>query len=96
VSNGSILGHEYFGTSIEVGAQAKHSICDKLIVPFILGCRDYPARHLAASNTCESAIVLSFGAQGVYAKFAAVSLDHNLVYVPETMSPRLRQVWAVA
>ena len=89
VENGSILGHEYCGTVVEAGAQAKYKIGDKLIAPFILGCGSCPACDVGASNTCESAIVPGFGAQGAYAEFVAVPRDHNLVYLPETMSPAL-------
>ncbi len=89
VTNGSILGHEYCGTVVEVGAQAKYKVGDKLIAPFILGCGDCPACQMGASNTCESAIVPGFGAPGAYAEFVAVPFDHNLVYLPETMSPAL-------
>lgn len=89
VTNGSILGHEYCGTVVEAGAQAKHKIGDRLIAPFILGCGDCPACQTGASNTCESAIVPGFGAPGAYAEFVAVPFDHNLVHLPEGMSPSL-------
>ncbi len=61
VINGSIMGHEYCGTVVEAGAQAKHKVGDKLIAPFILGCGDCPACQVGASNTCESAVVPGFG-----------------------------------
>lgn len=89
VINGSIMGHEYCGTVVEAGAQAKHKVGDKLIAPFILGCGDCPACQVGASNTCESAVVPGFGAPGAYAEFVAVPFDHNLVHLPETMSPAL-------
>lgn len=89
VSNGSILGHEYCGTVVAAGAQAKHKVGDRLIAPFILGCGDCPACQTGASNTCESAIVPGFGAPGAYAEYVAVPFDHNLVHLPEAMSPAL-------
>ncbi|MEL6888451.1 MAG: zinc-dependent alcohol dehydrogenase family protein [Pseudomonadota bacterium] len=89
VSNGSILGHEYCGTVVEVGAQSRHAVGDRLIAPFILGCGDCPACRTGTSNTCESAIVPGFGTPGAYAEFVAVPFDHNLVHLPETMSPAL-------
>ncbi len=89
VTNGSILGHEYCGTVVEAGAQAKYSVGDKLIAPFILGCGDCPACQTGHSNTCESAIVPGFGAPGAYAEYVAVPFDHNLVHLPETMSEAL-------
>ncbi|NOD36444.1 MULTISPECIES: zinc-binding dehydrogenase [unclassified Ruegeria] len=89
VTSGSILGHEYCGTVVEAGAQAKHKIGDKLIAPFILGCGDCLACQTGHSNTCESAIVPGFGAPGAYAEFVAVPFDHNLVHLPETMPDAL-------
>ena len=89
VVNGSIMGHEYCGTVVEAGAQAKHSVGDKLIAPFILGCGDCPACQTGTSNSCESAIVPGFGASGAYAEYVAVPLDHNLVYLPDSLSPAL-------
>ncbi|MEJ6399118.1 zinc-binding dehydrogenase [Yoonia sp. 208BN28-4] len=86
---GSILGHEYCGTVVEAGPQAKHAIGDRLIAPFILGCGDCPACRTGASNTCEHAIVPGFGAPGAYAEFVAVPFDHNLVHLPKTLSPAL-------
>jgi|GEM_PF-2280521 len=89
VTNGSILGHEYCGTVVEAGPQAKHKVGDKLIAPFILACGDCPACHTGVSNTCENAIVPGFGAPGAYAQFVASPFDHNLVHLPESMSPAL-------
>ncbi|WP_415919609.1 zinc-binding dehydrogenase [Tateyamaria sp. SN6-1] len=89
VSDGSILGHEYCGTVVEAGPQARHRVGDRLIAPFILGCGDCPACQTGASNTCESAVVPGFGAPGAYAEYVAVPFDHNLVHLPDTMSPAL-------
>ena len=89
VTPGSILGHEYCGTVVEAGPRATYSIGDKLIAPFILGCGSCGACQMGASNTCESAIVPGFGTPGAYAEFVAVPFDHNLVHLPENMSPAL-------
>ncbi|WP_170476341.1 zinc-binding dehydrogenase [Ruegeria arenilitoris] len=89
VSNGSILGHEYCGTVVEAGASAKHNVGDRLIAPFILGCGDCPACQTGASNTCEKSVVPGFGSPGAYAEFVAVPFDHNLVHLPDTLSPAL-------
>lgn len=89
VSDGSILGHEYCGTVVAAGPQAKHTIGDRLIAPFILGCGDCPACQTGASNTCEHSVVPGFGAPGAYAEFVAVPFDHNLVHLPDTLSPAL-------
>ncbi|WP_299651047.1 zinc-dependent alcohol dehydrogenase family protein [uncultured Tateyamaria sp.] len=89
VQNGSILGHEYCGTVVEAGASAKHKIGDRLIAPFILSCGDCPACHTGVSNTCENQIVPGFGTPGAYAEYVAVPFDHNLVHLPDTMTPGL-------
>ncbi|WP_439142853.1 zinc-binding dehydrogenase [Planktotalea sp.] len=89
VVNGSVMGHEYCGTVVEAGAQAKYKVGDNLIAPFILGCGDCPACQTGMSNTCESAIVPGFGAPGAYAQYVAVPYDHNLVHLPLSMSPAL-------
>ncbi|QMU57676.1 MAG: zinc-binding dehydrogenase [Boseongicola sp.] len=89
VIHGSILGHEYCGTVVEAGARAKHQVGDRLIAPFILACGACPLCHAGTSNACESAIVPGFGAPGAYAEYVAVPFDHNLVHLPETMSPAL-------
>ncbi|APX13968.1 zinc-binding dehydrogenase [Tateyamaria omphalii] len=89
VQNGSILGHEYCGTVVAAGPMAKHAIGDKLIAPFILSCGDCPACHTGVSNTCGNQIVPGFGTPGAYAEYVAVPFDHNLVHLPDTMSPAL-------
>lgn len=89
VKNGSILGHEYCGTVVEAGKHAAHSVGDLLIAPFILACGSCPACHTGVSNTCERQIVPGFSAPGAYAQYVAVPFDHNLVHLPETMSPSL-------
>ncbi|MEO0401771.1 MAG: zinc-dependent alcohol dehydrogenase family protein [Pseudomonadota bacterium] len=89
VVHGSILGHEYCGTVVAAGPQAKHSVGDRLIAPFILGCGDCPACQTGASNTCENSIVPGFGAPGAYAQYVAAPFDHNLVHLPDSMSPAL-------
>jgi len=38
---------------------------------------------------CENAVVPGFGAPGAYAEYVAVPFDHNLVHLPDTMSPAL-------
>lgn len=89
VQNGSILGHEYCGTVVEAGARATYKVGDRLIAPFILACGSCPACHTGVSNTCENQIVPGFGPPGAYAEYVAVPFDHNLVYLPEDMSPAL-------
>ena len=89
VTPGSILGHEYCGTVVEAGAQARHKVGDRLIAPFILGCGTCPACVTGASNTCEQSITPGFGTPGAYAQYVAVPFDHNLVHLPEKMSPAL-------
>jgi len=89
VHHGSILGHEYCGTVVETGPQARHKVGDRLIAPFILGCGSCPLCQAGTSNACERAIVPGFGAPGAYAEYVAVPFDHNLVHLPEAMPPSL-------
>nr|WP_217360621.1 alcohol dehydrogenase catalytic domain-containing protein [Ruegeria arenilitoris] len=89
VQNGSILGHEYCGTVVEAGSNAKHKVGDRLIAPFILGCGSCHACQTGVSNTCANQIVPGFGAPGAYAEYVAVPFDHNLVHLPDTLSPAL-------
>ncbi len=89
VGPGDILGHEYCGTVVAAGPRAKYALGDKLIAPFILSCGACPECQTGVSNACENAIVPGFGAPGAYAEYVAVPFDHNLVHLPETMSPAL-------
>jgi len=89
VTAGSILGHEYCGTVVAAGPQATHKVGDRLIAPFILACGACPACHSGVSNTCAHQIVPGFGTPGAYAEYVAVPYDHNLVHLPQTMTPAL-------
>ena len=89
INDGSILGHEYCGRVVEAGPQAKYKVGDRLIAPFILGCGSCSACHTGVSNTCTKQIVPGFSAPGAYAQYVATPFDHNLVYLPESMSPAL-------
>lgn len=89
VQDGSILGHEYCGTVVEAGPRARHRVGDRLIAPFILACGGCPACHSGVSNACAEAVVPGFGIPGAYAEYVAVPFDHNLVHLPDTISPAL-------
>jgi D-arabinose 1-dehydrogenase-like Zn-dependent alcohol dehydrogenase len=89
IVSGSILGHEFCGTVVEAGPQAQFRVGDRVIAPFILGCGNCPACQTGVSNTCADQIVPGFGWPGAYAEYVAVPFDHNLVHLPETMSPAL-------
>ncbi|QUJ76500.1 alcohol dehydrogenase catalytic domain-containing protein [Sulfitobacter albidus] len=86
---GQILGHEYCGTVVAAGPRAKYSVGDRLIAPFILSCGDCPACARGVSNTCAQALTPGFGTPGAYAEFVAVPFDHNLVPLPDTLTPAL-------
>ncbi|MDF1727091.1 MAG: alcohol dehydrogenase catalytic domain-containing protein [Sulfitobacter sp.] len=89
VSPGDILGHEYCGTVVEVGPLAQYRKGDRLIAPFILSCGACHACRKGLSNTCGNQVVPGFGAPGAYAQYVAVPFDHNLVHLPESLSPAL-------
>ncbi|MEL6960435.1 MAG: zinc-binding dehydrogenase [Pseudomonadota bacterium] len=89
VNVGDILGHEYCGTVVEAGPRAIHKVGDRLIAPFILSCGACGHCASGVSNACENALTPGFGSPGAYAQFVAVPFDHNLVALPEGMSPGL-------
>lgn len=89
VQIGSILGHEYCGTVVEAGPQAQYKVGDRLIAPFILGCGKCLACSTGVSNTCANQIVPGFGTPGAYAEYVAVPFDHNLIRLPDSLSPAL-------
>lgn len=89
IKNGSILGHEYCGTVVEAGAKAKYKLGDRLIAPFILGCGSCGSCQTGHSNNCPDQIAPGFTHPGPYAEYVAVPMDHNLVYLPESMSVAL-------
>ncbi|MEM1288823.1 MAG: zinc-binding dehydrogenase [Pseudomonadota bacterium] len=89
VKAGSVLGHEYCGTVVEAGSHSTYAVGDQLIAPFILACGSCPSCYTGVSNTCPNQIVPGFTAPGAYAEYVAVPFDHNLVRLPQDMSPAL-------
>lgn len=89
VKPGQILGHEYCGTVVEAGPASQWKTGDRLVAPFILACGQCPACRSGVSNTCADPRLPGFVQPGAYAQFVAVPHDHNLVRLPETMSPAL-------
>ncbi|MDG1077805.1 MAG: alcohol dehydrogenase catalytic domain-containing protein [Planktotalea sp.] len=60
---------------------------DNGVVLDVAACGDCPACHTGAAYICESAVVPGFGALSAYAKFVAVPFEHNLVHLPDTITP---------
>ena len=89
VTIGSVLGHEYCGTVVEAGRFACHAVGDRVIAPFILSCGSCQACRAGVSNTCPQQVIPGFGPPGAYAEYVAVPFDHNLVRLPESLSPAL-------
>ncbi|WP_417694467.1 zinc-binding dehydrogenase [Roseibium sp.] len=89
IKPGRILGHEYCGEVVEAGPLAKYKVGDKLIAPFILACGSCHACQSGASNTCPDQVAPGFSCQGAYAEYVAVPFDHNLVPLPDNLSPKL-------
>jgi len=89
VNIGDILGHEYCGVVVAAGEKAKYKNGDRLIAPFILGCGNCTSCQTGFSNTCETQMTPGFGMQGAYAEYISVPRDHNLVTLPDSISPKL-------
>lgn len=89
IKDGSILGHEYCGEVVAAGPLARYKTGEHLIAPFILACGTCPACRSGVSNTCSDQVIPGFTQAGAYAEYVAVPRDHNLVRLPESLSPRL-------
>jgi len=89
VKPGQIGGHEYCGEVIEAGPGATFKIGDRVIAPFILACGTCPHCRSGESNTCLDQRLPGFIEPGAFAEYVAVPRDHNLAYLPDSMSPTL-------
>lgn len=87
VKPGQIPGHEYCGTVVEAGAQAKYAVGDRLVAPFILACGVCPSCQSGHQNTCPNQRLPGFIEPGAFAQYIAVPFDHNLAVLPDTLSP---------
>jgi alcohol dehydrogenase len=87
VKPGQILGHEYCGEVVAAGPAARWRVGDRLIAPFILACGTCPACASGESNTCEDQRLPGFMEPGAYAEYVSVPRAHNLVRLPEALSP---------
>ena len=72
VKPGDILGHEYCGTVVEAGPQAKYKRGDRLIAPFILACGACPACQAGHQTTCATQVVPGFTCDGAFAERLAI------------------------
>ena len=84
---GSRMGHEYCGEVVEAGAESRWKVGDRVIAPFILACGACPSCQAGATTTCENQRVPGFGEPGAYAEYISVPRAHNLVRLPESLSP---------
>lgn len=89
VKPGQILGHEYCGIVVEAGPRSGWTVGDRLIAPFILSCGACPACRSGVSNTCPDQALPGFLQPGAYAEYLGVPHDHNLVRLPDSLSPAL-------
>ena len=89
VKLGAIPGHEYCGEVVAVGPLAKWSVGDRVIAPFILSCGECPECRSGHSTTCRSQRVPGFGEPGSYAEYVSVPNAHNLVRLPDSLTPEL-------
>ncbi len=89
VKPGQIPGHEYCGTVVEAGRDARYAVGDKLIAPFILACGTCPSCQSGHQNTCPNQRLPGFVEPGAFAEYVAVPFDHNLARLPESLTPDL-------
>lgn len=89
VKPGAIPGHEYCGEVVEVGPLARWRVGDRVIAPFILACGRCPDCQSGHQTICRDQRVPGFGEPGAYAELIAVPHAHNLVPLPEAISPVL-------
>lgn len=89
VKPGQIPGHEYCGTVVEAGRDARHRVGDRLVAPFILACGTCPACQSGQQHTCPNQRLPGFTEPGAFAQYVAVPFDHNLAPLPESLTPAL-------
>lgn len=89
VRPGDIPGHEYCGEVVEAGPLAQWRVGDRVIAPFILSCGACPECRSGQTTTCRSQRVPGFGEPGAYAEFVSAPHAHNLVRLPDALTPAL-------
>jgi D-arabinose 1-dehydrogenase-like Zn-dependent alcohol dehydrogenase len=89
VKPGQIGGHEYCGTVVEAGPDARHKVGDRLVAPFILACGICPACQSGNQHTCPDQRLPGFTEPGAFAEYVAVPFDHNLAPLPDSLTPAL-------
>lgn len=89
VQPGAIPGHEYCGEVVEAGPLAAWKPGDRVIAPFILACGTCPECRAGQTTICQNQRVPGFGMPGAYAELISVPHAHNLVRLPESLTPVL-------
>ena len=89
VTPGQVLGHEYCGEVLEAGARSGWKPGDRVLAPFILACGSCPSCRSGQSNTCPDQRLPGFTQSGAFAERIAVPFDHNLVRLPDSLTPAL-------
>jgi alcohol dehydrogenase len=88
VKPGSIGGHEFCGTVLEAGPDAQWRPGDRVIAPFLLGCGRCPTCRTGQGHVCDDLVFPGLGSiPGGFAERVAVPRAHNLVALPEGLSP---------
>ena len=89
VKPGAVGGHEFCGEVIEAGPSARWAVGARVIAPFLLGCGGCPSCRSGAAHVCDDLVFPGLGSiPGGFAERVAVPRDHNLVALPEGMTPR--------
>ncbi len=83
-----ILGHEFCGEVVAVGADVRRwRVGDRVIAPFILACGSCPSCARGEQTTCPDQLLPGYNAAGSYAELVPVDrADHNLATRPASMT----------
>lgn len=93
LDNGTIMGHEFTGTVVEVGSEvSKFKSGDRVLSPFTVNCGDCHFCNIGLTARCEKSQLYGWrengiGLHGVHAEYVRVPMaDATLVALPGDLS----------
>lgn len=89
VQPGQVLGHEFSGEVVELGAgvQGRFGVGDRVVALPFIGCARCPACLAGDPSLCDVAVAIGLGAPGAYAEFVRVGASEAL-RLPDPVSHR--------